>query len=201
MSTDLHEARLETVLDHALASNAASVIDLGCGGGELLVRLACEPQFTRIVGVDISMQALASARTLLALDSAHPAGRIELLHASFAESDDRLTGFDLALMVETIEHVDPRRLSLVEHAVFGAYRPAMVIITTPNQEYNVVHGMVPGTFRHPDHRFEWSRAKFRRWAEGVAQRNGYAASFTDIGDHDPVFGASTQMARFVRAAC
>ena len=200
MSTDLHELRLETVLRHALASGASSVLDLGCGDGELLVRLACERQFTRIVGIDISMQALAAARVLLALDSAQAAGRIELLHASFAEADDRLTGFDLAVMLETIEHVDPARLSLVERAVFGAYRPSMVIVTTPNQEYNVFHGMAPGTFRHPDHRFEWNRARFRRWSDGVAQRNGYAVRFSDIGDHDPVLGASTQMARFQRVA-
>jgi small RNA 2'-O-methyltransferase len=198
MGTDLHELRLDMVLENALASGAESVLDLGCGHGELLVRLACERQFTRIVGIDISTQALAAARVLLALDPSQAVGRIELLHASFTEPDDRLTGFDLALMVETIEHVDPGRLSLVERAVFAAFRPSVVIVTTPNQEYNVLHGLTPGVFRHPDHRFEWNRVRFRRWSDGVAQRNGYAVRFSDIGDHDSALGASTQMARFQR---
>lgn len=198
MSTDLHEIRLDTVLDHALASGAASVLDLGCGDGLLLVRLARERQFTRIVGIDISMEALAAARALLELDMTREPGRIELLHASFGEADERLAGFDLAVMLETIEHVDPGRLSLVERAVFGTYRPSVVIVTTPNREYNVLHGMAPDAFRHPDHRFEWNRARFRRWSDGVAQRNGYVVRFSDIGGHDPALGASTQMARFQR---
>jgi methylase of polypeptide subunit release factors len=44
---------------------ARSVLDLGCGPGELLLRLAREPQFERIVGVDISPDALQEARRLL----------------------------------------------------------------------------------------------------------------------------------------
>ena len=31
-----------------------------------------------------------------------------------------------------------------------------------------------GEFRHPDHRFEWTRAEFASWAEGVAERYGYS---------------------------
>jgi hypothetical protein len=70
------------------------------------------------------------------------------------------------------------------------------LITTPNQEYNVVHGMNPGAFRHPDHRFEWDRPKFRRWACGVAARHAYSVAFDDIGECHPTRGASTQMASF-----
>ena len=76
-----------------------------------------------------------------------------------------------------------------------------MIVTTPNQEFNVLHGLPPGAFRHPDHRFEWSRAKFRAWATGAAERNGYAVSFGDIGECDPLRGSSTQMALFQRARC
>ena len=32
--------------------------------------------------------------------------------------------------------------------------PATVVITTPNSEYNPIHGAHAGSFRHPDHRFE-----------------------------------------------
>ena len=59
-----------------------------------------------------------------------------------------------------------------------------------------LHGMNPGAFRHPDHRFEWDRPKFRRWACGVAARHGYSVAFHDIGDCHPTRGASTQMASF-----
>ncbi|MBW6496475.1 MAG: methyltransferase domain-containing protein [Burkholderiaceae bacterium] len=198
MATPLHEERLNTVTRHLVASSAQSVIDLGCGRGELLARLVSVAQFRRIVGIDISMASLAAARSLLGLGHNMDDGRLCLLQTSFAQADDRLRGFDAALLVETIEHIDPNRLSAVEHAVFSCYQPETVLVTTPNQEYNVLHGMRPGTFRHPDHRFEWGRAKFRGWAFGVSKRNGYSVVFGDIGEADPILGSSTQMATFRR---
>jgi 3' terminal RNA ribose 2'-O-methyltransferase Hen1 len=196
---DLHELRLDTVLRELLHCGARSVLDLGCGGGELLLRLAREAQFCRIVGMDISAEALRDARSLLRTEPAAGARRVELVEASFAVADARFAGFDAVALVETIEHVDAHRLSAVERAVFGSYRPATVVITTPNSEYNPIHGMPAGSFRHPDHRFEWPRAKFRDWARGVAGRNGYRAAFGDIGGPDPDLGSPTQMAVLSRA--
>lgn len=173
---------------------ARSVLDLGCGPGELLLRLAREPQFERIVGLDISPDALREARRLLR------ASRVELVEASFTVPDERFAGFDAAALVETIEHVDAHRLSSVERAVFGSFRPRSVVMTTPNSEYNPIHGAHGGAFRHPDHRFEWTRAKFRDWARGAAGRSGYRVAFGDIGEVDADLGSSTQMAVFTRAA-
>jgi len=116
---------------------------------------------------------------------------------SFEEVDRELIGFDAAVMLETIEHIDPGHLPRVERAVFAGMHPGMVLVTTPNQEYNLLHGMVAGRKRHPGHRFEWTRAQFQHWAGGVAQRHSYAVSFTDLGPPDPLRGSSTQMARFV----
>ena len=200
MSTGLHEERLATVVRSLLRSGAQSVLDLGCGPGELLVRLVREAQFRRIVGVDISPAALREAEVLLGPELAAGDGRVQLIEASFASPDPRFEGFDAAVLVETIEHIDPRRLSAVERAVFGGYRPATVIATTPNSEYNPIHGTPAWAFRHPEHRFEWTRAKFRAWALGVARRNGYLAAFGDIGEADPVLGSSTQMATLTRRA-
>lgn len=198
MATALHDERIETVARLAVACGAKRLLDLGCGSGELLVRLAREPRFQRIVGIDISTAALCAARDLLGLDQRMDDGRIALLEASFTQPDDRLREFDAALLVETIEHIPPQRLSLVEHAVFAWSRPQTVVITTPNQEYNVLHGMPPGAMRHPGHCFEWNRRKFRKWATGLAVRNGYTVEFGDIGIADPLLGSSTQLALFGR---
>lgn len=198
MATELHEQRLDTVLHHALSTGARTVLDLGCGEGEMLLRLAREAPVQRIVGLDISTEALAHARQALAFAEEGQRTRVELRNGSFTEPDAALAGFDLALLVETIEHVDPGLLSRLERAVFGGYRAHHVLVTTPNQEYNVLHGMAPGTMRHPDHRFEWTRARFRQWTRGIAGRNAYRVQFVDVGEADPLHGASTQMARFER---
>jgi len=197
MATLLHEARLDLVRDHVRGSGARSVLDLGCGDGELLERLLAEPQFERIIGLDIDTDALSAARERLQ-PVVEASSRIEfqLRQASFEDEDEGLRGFDAAVLLETIEHIRPDRLAHVEVAVFGCYEPPLVLVTTPNVEYNVLYGMKRGQRRHPGHYFEWNRVQFRCWATAVAERYAYDVFFVDVGDADPSFGAPTQMARF-----
>jgi hypothetical protein len=56
--------------------------------------------------------------------------------------------------------------------------------------------LTSGAYRHPDHRFEWTRAEFREWAERVAAAYGYVARFVPVGTDDPEVGPPTQMAIF-----
>ena len=90
-------------------------------------------------------------------------------------------------------------LAAFERAVFEFARPGMVVLTTPNREYNVTWENVGADrLRHPDHRFEWTRREFRDWAEGIAERFGYAVRFLPIGPVDETLGPPTQMAVFKR---
>ena len=99
--------------------------------------------------------------------------------------------------MEVVEHLDPPRLSAFERVVFEFARPKTVVLTTPNREYNVTWENVGDErFRHPDHRFEWTRQEFRDWAERVARRHGYAVRFLPVGPMDEALGAPTQMAVF-----
>lgn len=196
MSTPLHIERLDAVVSALQSSGATSVLDLGCGPGELLLRLREHPQFVRLLGLDIDPRALADARAVLGLDWLRPDPQLAMRLGSFEEVDAELTGFDAAVMLETIEHIAPGHLPRVERAVFAGMHPGLVLVTTPNQEYNVLHGMAAGRKRHPGHYFEWTRAQFQQWASGVAQRHGYTVSFSDLGPPDPARGSSTQMASF-----
>lgn len=197
-TTRLHDMRLAAVMNVLITNDVHSVLDLGCGDGELLIRLAQHPAFERLFGIDISPVSIAQARDVLHQVCDARETQIELEVASFTASDSRLKGFDAAVLLETLEHIELSNLHLVESAVFGCYRPLNVIITTPNQEYNVLHGMRSCALRHPDHRFEWDRQTFQAWSCGVADRNGYTASFEDIGPVHETLGASTQMAIFKR---
>lgn len=157
--------------------------------------------YERVVGVDVSVRALEQAARRLKLDAMHDTQRhrIELLHSPLTYRDQRLAGFDAAALVEVIEHLDPPRLAAAEQNVFGSARPGTVVVTTPNAEYNVMWETLPaGQFRHPDHRFEWTRADFASWANGVAERYGYRARFLPVGPEDPKVGSPTQMAVFSR---
>lgn len=192
----LNDARLAAVGAELEACGARSVIDLGCGEGRLLQRLARTKQFTKIVGVDVSPRALEIARERLRLDERDQA-RIALLQGSLTYRDDRFAGFDAACAVEVIEHLEPSRLVAFERVVLELARPATLLITTPNREYNVRYS-APQAMRHRDHRFEWTRAELEAWARGAAERNGYAVRFVPIGEVDEQLGAPTQMAVFTR---
>lgn len=197
----LNEQRLGSVLSALKASGAARVLDLGCGEGRLFQLLLKEKQFSEIVGVDVSHRALENARDRLRLDRLPPIQkeRLRLLHGSLIYRDQRLAGYDAAAVVEVIEHLDPPRLAAFERVLFECARPATIVITTPNSEYNVKWETLPaGTFRHRDHRFEWTRAQFQSWAGDIAAPTGYTVRFVSIGPKDPALGPPTQMAVFTR---
>lgn len=196
--TSLHEERLNFVANTLLATGASTVLDLGCGSGSLLYRLAAQPQFRQILGLEQSGMSLRQARLTLQPWIDHTPGRIRLVNGSYADKQPELAGYQAAAMVETIEHVNPGQLSQVELAVFGQMRPNFLFMTTPNREYNPLFDLAPGEFREEDHKFEWDRMKFRQWASGVARRNGYQVTFGGIGDLHPDLGHPSQTAAFER---
>ncbi|GGT10327.1 3' terminal RNA ribose 2'-O-methyltransferase Hen1 [Streptomyces chromofuscus] len=197
--TPLAVQRREAIVAALQESGAARVLDLGCGQGQLVQALLKDARFTEIVGVDVSVRALTIASRRLKLDrmGERQAARVRLVQGSLAYTDKRLKGYDAAVLSEVIEHVDLPRLPALEYAVFGAARPRTVLVTTPNVEYNVRWETLPaGHVRHGDHRFEWTRAEFRRWALTVAERHGYEVEFRPVGPDDPEVGPPTQMAVF-----
>ncbi|WP_030838501.1 3' terminal RNA ribose 2'-O-methyltransferase Hen1 [Streptomyces sp. NRRL S-475] len=197
--TPLAVRRREAIVTALRQSGAARVLDLGCGQGQLVQTLLKDPAFTEIVGVDVSMRALTIASRRLKLDrmGERQASRVQLFQGSLAYTDVRLKGYDAAVLSEVIEHLDLPRLPALEYAVFGSARPRTVLVTTPNVEYNVRWESLPaGHVRHGDHRFEWTRAQFRAWAEAVAERHGYGVAFEPVGPDDPEVGPPTQMAVF-----
>ncbi|MEV6928409.1 3' terminal RNA ribose 2'-O-methyltransferase Hen1 [Dactylosporangium sp. NPDC051485] len=195
----LHQLRRAAVVRALAESGAARVLDLGCGPGALLGELVRDPRYTEIVGADVSAGALAQAARRLHLDRLpeRQRARIRLLQSALTYRDDRLKGFDAAVLMEVVEHVDPPRLPALEASVFGHAAPATVVVTTPNVEYNALYpGLAPGRLRHADHRFEWDRAQFGAWCDAVAARYGYKVTRSGIGPSDPVAGSPTQMAVF-----
>ncbi|MFI8459369.1 3' terminal RNA ribose 2'-O-methyltransferase Hen1 [Kitasatospora sp. NPDC085464] len=198
----LAEQRRTAILDALRETGAARVADLGCGQGELIGELLKDARFTEILGVDVSVRALQAANRKLRLERlpARQAARVKLAQGALTYTDARLKGFDAAVLCEVIEHLDLPRLPALEYAVFGAARPRAVVVTTPNAEYNVRWETLPaGSVRHADHRFEWSRAEFRAWAEKVAAAYGYAVVLRPVGPQDEEVGAPTQLALFTTA--
>lgn len=202
VSEPLRILRRDSVLGQLRRHACHSVVDLGCGEGVLLRELIKDSSFERLLGVDVSVRDLERAASRLRLErmGERQRDRIELLQSSLTYVDPRIAGFDGAVLMEVIEHLDPDRLPSLAHTVFGAARPRVVIVTTPNAEYNVRYESLPlGSFRHPDHRFEWTRAEFVAWCGATAAATGYTVEYVPVGNDDPDVGPPTQMAVFTRA--
>ncbi|HVF06585.1 MAG TPA: 3' terminal RNA ribose 2'-O-methyltransferase Hen1 [Frankiaceae bacterium] len=199
----LVQLRHGAVLAALHSVGAQRVADLGCGDGALLAALVADRTFTDVVGVDVSYRALEFAARRLRLDrlGEKQRERITLFQSALTYRDDRLAGYDAAVLMEVVEHVDPPRLPALERCVFGYAAPRAVVVTTPNAEYNVRYeGLAPGALRHRDHRFEWTRAEFAAWTAKTAGTYGYAVRHLPVGDDDPEVGPPTQLALFTKEA-
>ena len=195
----LWEQRVAAVLSTLRESGAKAVVDLGCGEGKLLRALLEDRSFERIVGMDVSWRTLELAGKRLHLEQLPPAqkSRIQLMHGSLLYKDKRLNGFDAAVVAEVVEHLDAPRLAAFERVIFEQAQPQTVLVTTPNAEYNPLFPSLPsGRFRHKDHRFEWTRSEFQRWASQNAHRFGYKVRFLPIGPVDSIAGPPSQMGVF-----
>lgn len=196
---NLNQQRLGTVMAVLKSVEARKVIDLGCGEGNLLALLLKDRSFNEIAGTDVSIRALERAHDRLKLDSLNESKRerIALFQSSLTYRDKRFSGYDAATVIEVIEHLDSNRLNAFKRVVFEYARPATVILTTPNMEYNVKYeSLAAGTVRHQDHRFEWTRKEFQEWSENVASEFGYSVRFLPIGEEDAELGSPTQMGVF-----
>jgi len=200
---NLNARRLGSIVAALKNCGAKRVIDIGCGEGNLLIQLVKESQFIQIAGTDVSHAALERASERLKLERAgdFTRERVHLFQGSLTYKDARFAGYDAACVVEVIEHLDIPRLAAFERVLFEFAKPPVVVLTTPNKEYNANYGLLlEGALRHGDHRFEWTRSEFKSWANKTADKFGYTVRISEIGDVDAAHGAPTQMGVFTICA-
>jgi len=106
------------------------------------------------------------------------------------------------IAIEVIEHLYPDVLHGFEKTVFGLLHPPLVLITTPNSEFNPVFNLGPGEFRHDDHKFEWTRFQFACWCRKICSSYpGYKFEISGIGkgaEGTEHLGCVSQLAIFTR---
>lgn len=162
------------------------VADLGFGDATLIWMLKYHHCIEHLVGVDT----YAGSTSQWEISNLSPSVgdylvprdldlTITLYRGSAVQKDSRLVGFDLMTCIELIEHLDSEDLAKFPEVVFGYYSPRIIIISTPNSEFNPL--FPASTFRHLDHKFEWNRIQFQTWASDVANLYNYSVEFTGVG--------------------
>ncbi|NXN63589.1 HENMT methyltransferase, partial [Himantopus himantopus] len=202
----LYEQRYQFIKDLVGKYKPKKVADLGCADCTLLWMLKFCSCIEVLAGLDICASVMKEKMHRLSPlpgDYLQPAERsltVTLHHGSVAHKDPCMLGFDLVTCIELIEHLEQSELKKFPEVVFGFMAPSLVVISTPNSEFNP---LLPGVtlFRHPDHKFEWNRGQFQSWALETARRYDYSVEFTGVG-HPPTgmenVGFCTQIGVFVR---
>ncbi|NWI92807.1 HENMT methyltransferase, partial [Pitta sordida] len=202
----LYKQRYQFVKDLVEKYKPEKVADLGCADCRLLWMLKFCSCIEVLAGLDISASVMKEKMHTLSplpVDYLWPSERsltITLYHGSVAHKDPCMLGFDLVTCMELIEHLEESELKKFPEVVFGFMAPSIVVISTPNSEFNP---LLPGVklHRHPDHKFEWSQAEFQSWALEAARCYDYSVEFTGVG-HPPTgmenVGFCTQIGVFIR---
>ncbi|KAG2631798.1 hypothetical protein PVAP13_2NG047950 [Panicum virgatum] len=220
-SPPLSKQRVEFAVQHINELHATTLVDFGCGSGSLLDSLLEHPTtLEKLVGVDISRKGLTRAAKSLhqklskksLVQTTVPTA--VLYDGSITDFDSRLYGFDIGTCLEVIEHMEEDQASLFGNVVLSSFRPTVLIVSTPNYEYNPIlqrsampnkddeadENAGPCKFRNHDHKFEWTRAQFQCWATDLAVKHNYSVEFCGVGGSGEEPGYASQIAVFRRMA-
>ncbi|KLU53087.1 methyltransferase type 12 [Paenibacillus sp. VT-400] len=197
----LNELRYRAITDVVAALPVKrSIVDMGAGEGKLSARLAYIPGVEAILAVEPSGQSRLRAMERFAKLEGRSGvvAMPEPIIGSLFYFDEQMQNQDFMILCEVIEHIEEYRLNGIMDTIMNEYQPEVLLVTTPNKEYNEVYAMEQESFRHHDHRFEWTRAELVSRCEEWTQQGNYAYEIKGIGEHAEGYGQPTQLVIFER---
>lgn len=141
------------------AEGVTSILEVGCGEGNVTAELATRFPRARVVGSDLSPEIVAEARRR------HP--DLEFRTESIYDLDGHAERFDLVVACEVLEHVDDPERALRQLArsarryVFASVprEPLWRVLNLARGQYVRSLGNTPGHVQH------WSGRGFRRFLD------------------------------------
>ncbi|WP_338707925.1 3' terminal RNA ribose 2'-O-methyltransferase Hen1 [Paenibacillus amylolyticus] len=176
------------------------IVDMGAGEGKLSARLAYIPGVEAILAVEPSGQSRLRAMERFAKLEGRSGvvAMPEPIIGSLFYFDEQMQNQDVMILCEVVEHIEEYRLNGIMDTIMNDYQPEVLLVTTPNKEYNEVYAMEQESFRHHDHRFEWTRAELASRCEEWTQDGNYGYEIKGIGEHVEGYGQPTQLVIFER---
>jgi SAM-dependent methyltransferase len=154
---------LDQVVTLVRKSSAKTVLDVGCGEGFVLERLAQADLGLTLRGLDMSGAAVADASERLG-------DRAEIMQGDAREPPFDQT-FDLVLMTEVLEHIPEPQQML---PVLAALTHKSLVLSVPWEPFfmglNLLRGKHLSAWGNdPEHVNHWGRSSFKRFVGGQFQ--------------------------------
>jgi len=166
-SAPLPDQRIAYVSKLLRLHGVKTILELGCGDlSNSIQHLRTVEKFTSLTAVDIDALELKNGLIYAKGDSKKPSKVRVFCGDATAPCREWLPPPshdkppDAVISLEVVEHLHVKPLNEFPHAIFGMLQPRVAILTTPNEDYNVVLRRIFGTlsfknrFRHHDHKFE-----------------------------------------------
>lgn len=152
----LHEQRHAWIL-RSIPPETKHIVDLGSSEGKLLAAILEKMPEAHVVGVEANRDKIARMRRRL------KSKRLELLHDNLVHlhDPDRLVGAEVLVATEVIEHLEAQDRARFVEVMRDLIAPPLILLTTPNVDYNDKFNLAPGEYRHHDHRIEYTEAQLR----------------------------------------
>lgn len=171
----LNAFRYNWFIDKVKEHSPRKVLDIGCGSGNLLVRLM-RGKF-ELLGLEMNPERVSTARHRTRKSPA----KVRLGNALYPPAEAKEA--DLIILSEVIEHLDIEEdLPRLMDVLFGYLQPDVVLLSTPNRDYNKFFDLEEGELRHKDHQVEFSKEGISQLAATIADTYGYEVRVSSIGE-------------------
>lgn len=146
---------LKKILFEIKDQKASSLLDIGCGEGQVDKFLLSHNSDLKITGVDFDKEALRKAKINCPEMTVKKA---DIYHLPFSDKS-----FDLIICLEVLEHLDKPELALKEFKRIGQ----RFLISVPHEPFFSLASFFSGKYlsrfgKHPEHLQFWSEKRFEK---------------------------------------
>jgi len=152
---DLHTLRHELAIAKMTQVTPTTVVDLGCGRGQLIKRILKAAPNARVLGIEGSAPAAEAAGKMKGT---------KVLNGNIVRPNLQEQNLlpDMLFSIEVIEHLEKQDRVAFIQTIKELWQPKAFVLSTPNIAFNVNWGMPEGELRHPDHKIEYTQEQFEQ---------------------------------------
>lgn len=127
-------SRLEWLIDLLDLKDGDNVLEIGCGFGSVLFRIALRALRVTCLGIDISEECLVAGRRFF--EKENLAGKVRLCHGTGVSIPCETASMDKVLLIDVLEHMNDDEKGRVLRDAFRVLKPdGILLINTPNLNY------------------------------------------------------------------